>query len=241
MKRSTQLWSLVVVVCLGGASVAGYFLLKDSRKPPVDMEDLNPEEVSRASRYDEANHLFESATDAATRREWDRAQRIYEEIIEKFPDEMASIETFGKMAAEGIASLDCLKVRQPKDFHSSFEIVSKAVLNAIEARDQERLKRFGSCGFYVGRFETDAQMGVYLSEALPVILDLIKGRDWRPADWSTPEFQVLESSAEDGTYFLTFTQDQGGWFWTGFVFDDENLFQKFKWSGRAFFPNDASR
>lgn len=241
MNSKAWLWIFIAVLCLGGAGAALYVLSSSKESSEADAPIIESVESPFSENYQKANALYDKAMDAVLRRDWAGAEANLKEIIEKYPDEMSGLETFSNMAAETLASLDCWKELKAKDFLSSFDVVSKAVLNALASKSVDRLMGLASCSFYVGRFETDHQVGVYPREAIPVIVELVSDLEWVEAEWSTPDFRVLEATKGEDVFFLTFAKDQGGWFWNGFVFDREDLFDNFKWSGRNFVKIDAHR
>lgn len=160
--------------------------------------------------------LLKEADSLSAQRKYAKSAATYRLVILKYGKVHHEMGTYGELARNGLAQVECLQnQKNPKGMESAEQIKVK-LLELIRKRDAAGLNSYAACGFVFGQDETDY---VGQAPANRVIELLLK----RTENLAVPEVVNFDPSygSKDQTFRFAgnafiIEPEEGRWRWKGY-------------------------
>ncbi len=148
------------------------------------------------------------------------------ESSEVLEGENAITEEHEEIARERVGILRCIVARGGDYRFKSQEDLIARLTTALRKGDEKQLSQMASCDFVVGEPHSDDAERVS-PEQVGAVLSLSKKAFQNPQSPRVEMFNILGFSTPEDTaqYGPTFEQEDHGWRWSGFVFNEWKQFQ----------------
>lgn len=157
----------------------------------------------------------------------DQAIAIYEKLIREFPNVTYEDEIgegkYSEDARIRVNVLRCFKARGLDFSTESRDELVTLLKEAFQNKNSDKLARYASCDFKVGKPETDAVWQLLPDQVVPGFVGLSEALDWSSASFDASGYLNLKTKTSPEEHIFALEQSPNGWRWVGYFTTDKKI------------------